>query len=387
MTTTVKQIEANRRNSERSKGPRTEQGKARSRANACSHGMAGAGFVLPEDETELVAERAEEWSGHYPLRTPEDFWFLDQLALESVRVERCQDQERALLCRQRVRADCRWDNEKRFEASRLFGKLSKRPAEVWMELQMTSQGCSLLIDRWQSLLGLLKPGKPWEESTRSMALDMLGVLAEFREAPTRIDAQEGQDAVEVQKAIAAREIERLTGLKEDKLDGLDDLERELAVIGMNAPDRDVQLMRRYESACRRRFDAALRALHLACQKDVALRMESPWTQTPPAEPSPSPRIDPRGFALLEETPSQPANPFDEDADLEERTRDEKMLDALEALAARIAAQDEQWDLKQAKAKAKATAVAAPESMDATAGRAGNRQEHRAGPSDARQAAG
>jgi hypothetical protein len=176
MTTTLKQIEANRKNSERSTGPRSESGKARSRTNACAHGMAGAGYVLPEDEADLVAQRAEDWSGHYPLRTPEDFWFLDQLALESVRIERCQDQERALLCRQRVRADCRWNDEKRFEASRLFGKRAKKPAEVWMELQMTSQGCSLLIDHWTSLLGVLKPGKPWEESTRSMALDMLGVV-------------------------------------------------------------------------------------------------------------------------------------------------------------------------------------------------------------------
>ena len=354
--------------------------------------MAGAGYVLPEDEADLVAQRAEDWRGHYPLRTPEDFWFLDQLALESVRIERCQDQERALLCRQRVRADCRWNDEKRFEASRLFGKRAKKPVEVWMELQMTSQGCSLLIDHWTSLLGVLKPGKPWEESTRSMALDMLGVVPEFREAPTRIDAQEGQDAVEVQKALAEREIARLTGFKEDKLDGLDDLERELAVIGMNAPDRDVQLMRRYESACRRRFDAALRALHLACQKDVALRTESPRPTTLPPEPLPSPSIDPRGFALLEdETPPLPPNPFDEDADLKDMTKEEKMLDALEALAARIAAQDEQWDLKQAKAKAKAAAVVAPapapESKVATVGRAGNRQERRAERSKARRAAG
>ena len=59
----------------------------------------------------------------------------------------------------------------------------------------------------------------------------------------------------------------------------------------------------------------------------------------------------------------------------------------EALAARVAAEDEQWVLKHAKAEAKAAAVATPESTVVTAGRAGNRPERRDEPSNARQAAG
>src|SRR5947209_6898245 len=59
--TTLRQIEANRRNAAHSCGPKTEEGKARSRANALKHGLAGAGVVLPDEIGRKVQERREQW--------------------------------------------------------------------------------------------------------------------------------------------------------------------------------------------------------------------------------------------------------------------------------------------------------------------------------------
>ena len=47
---TEAQIEANRRNSKRSTGPRTEQGRIRSKFNALDHGCRANILVLPAED-------------------------------------------------------------------------------------------------------------------------------------------------------------------------------------------------------------------------------------------------------------------------------------------------------------------------------------------------
>ena len=50
-------IEANRRNSQRSKGPTSDAGKSRSRYNALKHGMTAKTVLLPGDDPEVFAGR------------------------------------------------------------------------------------------------------------------------------------------------------------------------------------------------------------------------------------------------------------------------------------------------------------------------------------------
>jgi len=57
MTCSPAQLSANRANALRSTGPKTDEGKARSRANALKHGLTGEGIVLPTEDAEAVAGR------------------------------------------------------------------------------------------------------------------------------------------------------------------------------------------------------------------------------------------------------------------------------------------------------------------------------------------
>jgi hypothetical protein len=287
-----RQIAANRRNAEKSTGPRTEEGKARCRGNALKHGMTGEGVVLPDDQAAAVAERREQWRDGFRPEGPEEEWLYEQLIVNSVRVDQCQAQEPAVRVYQARRAVLWWDEDRRLDAETLAAGLARRPALVALRLRQTAQGCDWLIERWRGLASALEAeasGGDWTDEQKSLAFDLLGVPAELRTAPPWADA--GSPA-----ALAAREIDELKALRNGPLDALDDAEREAAERGVPlnpASGRDLARLRRYEAACLRRFRWAWDRLR-ARRDDVPRPAVSGPTPSPvsPTQPRPRPRPKP-----------------------------------------------------------------------------------------------
>ena len=60
MPTSEARILANQANSKLSTGPKTPEGKEKSRANALKHGMTGAGVVLPNEDRDEVERKLAE---------------------------------------------------------------------------------------------------------------------------------------------------------------------------------------------------------------------------------------------------------------------------------------------------------------------------------------
>ncbi|HEY1340702.1 MAG TPA: hypothetical protein VGF59_24490 [Bryobacteraceae bacterium] len=76
---TIRQIEANRRNAQRSTGPRSAEGKAVSRLNALKSGIDAKSHVIPgEDPAELEA-LAERYYQRWQPATPEEIFLLDAM--------------------------------------------------------------------------------------------------------------------------------------------------------------------------------------------------------------------------------------------------------------------------------------------------------------------
>src|SRR4051794_15641585 len=97
MSTSQARIDANRRNAQLSTGPRTEEGKQKSRANALKHGLTGAGIVLPEDDAVEVERRAAAFAEELNATGEVGSALARRAALSSVRMERAADQQTAAL--------------------------------------------------------------------------------------------------------------------------------------------------------------------------------------------------------------------------------------------------------------------------------------------------
>jgi hypothetical protein len=102
MSTSPARILANQTNAARSTGPKTPEGKARSRANAFKHGMTGEGVVLPNEDAAEVDRRLAAFEAELKPSGEVGRALVRRAAVLSVRMDRGVSQETAALS-ERVR--------------------------------------------------------------------------------------------------------------------------------------------------------------------------------------------------------------------------------------------------------------------------------------------
>src|SRR5277367_3727245 len=90
---TAAQIEANRRNSRNSTGPRTDAGKSRSKFNAVVHGCRANILVLPTEDFGEYEKEANAWKLSWQPRNPVEEFLVDRvvnLSWLAKRIDRAQ---------------------------------------------------------------------------------------------------------------------------------------------------------------------------------------------------------------------------------------------------------------------------------------------------------
>jgi len=282
----ARQTEANRRNARKSTGPVTPEGKRASSRNALKHGLRARTHV-PRDDAAEAADRAARWNSALRPYTAFEVWLADQVALESVRVERCQALERDTRARAAARASARWDEDRRLDAERDALLLAAAPALTVLQLRRTPQGCDWLAARWSELAESLRQGRDWDDARRSLALDLLGVPPQFRDGPTPLDAAVSRDD---RAALAEARADELRRLKARVLDPLDAADHAAAALGSPAePDAPTRTARRYEATRARQLRWALAQLKSprAALPSIALPTGSfdPSASLPPFTPA------------------------------------------------------------------------------------------------------
>ncbi len=227
---TDKQIEANRLNALKSTGPKTDEGKEASRANALKHGLSGAGIVVVQEEEDLIEQCEDEWHSSLKPNNAFEMHLAHRIAVEAVRVDQIERAERDLRGRLADRASVCWDADQRLAAEKLGKSLPRDPAIVALQLAQTPQGCDWLLERWAALERALVAHGVWTPSQKTLALDLLGTAAELRDLPTKLDPFPGEDAAATCLTVARGTIAHLKQYQA-RLQPLDDGERAAALKG------------------------------------------------------------------------------------------------------------------------------------------------------------
>ncbi len=260
--TTVRQINANRRNAQKSTGPTSDEGKAASRRNALKHGLSASVETYPE-ESEAVRVRMIEWRPLHQPQNAEEEWYFEQFVMYSVRLDRCKDERNALEHEERRRAANGWEDDRRDEVVKIASKLSKHPQEIYRRLHSIKQGAEWLLNCWRALGQILDREGEWTEPQNSLAQDLIGTKLELRGL-----APLGDPGILVRNEIFY--LERRLNLV---LDERDEQERQAAERGVPfAPSRALLNLRRHEATLLRNYLWAQGKFQESCRK------------TPPPDP-------------------------------------------------------------------------------------------------------
>ena len=101
---TEAQIKANLKNTLSSSGPATPEGKEISRRNSCKHGLAGSGVVVAPADRAKAEARALAFREEFRPETEFERTLVEQMAADSVRLDRCRETYFEL-CEQQITRD------------------------------------------------------------------------------------------------------------------------------------------------------------------------------------------------------------------------------------------------------------------------------------------
>ena len=145
---------ANRENAKKSTGPRTQEGKERSRANAFKHGLSGSGVAWPgEQEGELRAFVTEQVEAD-PVgpRDARESFLMEKVAGIAWQIDRVERAEEAHAAMRSANALADEHERRAVEVTRLVGLMEDEPARAVRGLLRTREGCDWIVDALKELL-------------------------------------------------------------------------------------------------------------------------------------------------------------------------------------------------------------------------------------------
>ena len=197
--TTQRKIEANRRNSQKSTGPRTAEGKDKIKLNALKHGLTAQTVVLPHEDAEAYERRRESWTRELDATGDLGQYLAERAVRVSWQLDRADSHERATLAK-RVRELPRDRARARdLAVGALMGRLlhGGEPTEptgpaggrdadreglagVLARLEASADGCRRLLAEWAAIEGELDQHEHGHEDGAPGPVAELDLIGEGR---------------------------------------------------------------------------------------------------------------------------------------------------------------------------------------------------------------
>ena len=296
------QLEANRKNAQRSCGPRTAEGKAISRRNALKHGLTGAGIVLPTDDVAEVARRFEALEAEMNPGSELARMLVGRVATLSLRMEHCVEHEAKCSAHRMRHATEAFDDQRLAEVEKTLSWIATEPATHARRLRGTTEGIDRIVECLEKLKADLghSDGVRWDwtycetfhhlTGRRRLEVPVTRVRA-LTEAIAGnfkyLDSADGAGLPDFDRQCwAAGALVKLIGGEIETLKALrEDLDHEtIALDRAEAPHRAMfdhspasNLLRKYEATAERGFFRALREFR-------EVQAETPEPTIPPVEP-------------------------------------------------------------------------------------------------------
>ena len=277
MTASPARIAANQQNAQRSTGPKTDEGKARSRLNACRHGLAGSGDIIgPGEDLALIDQRTAAFIRELAAPGSVGELLARRAAVLSVRMEKAADREVQAVAASAQTGVDQFDRDRvdQLDAWLVEAEKSERPDLILARLEADPEGLAALGESWRSLRAAV--ARDDAASTARAAL-WLGLV-------TSGGATSAQLLPEIDAEIARLDHRLGSPLIQEAARHVTNQRREAGLIASFDPSPEATLARRYEAAAERGMYRAMRAIQELRRDGSSAALDL----IPPSPPHPTP---------------------------------------------------------------------------------------------------
>jgi hypothetical protein len=310
MPTSEARSAASKLNGCKSVGPTSTSGKQISSRNSLKHGLSGQGIVIAEVDEDEVERRKSVLLLEMAPKTMMGAILVGQMAMLSVRMERCAEQEIAAVASRMRNAASDFDDARYQRAEELLLGLGENPRGNLRRLLKMPEGVELMFQSWKDLRSdLNREGKPlWTAAHLVQAANLLGIRDEDSRRSPIGQLSKGvwgdfanaidDESEDVDQAVSkAQAVVKLLETIDEEIADLEELYETLdfktialdrAEAGPRAsfdPSKEASLARRYESEARRGYYKALTEFRAVEAEAAEKAASAPRVATPLPAPT------------------------------------------------------------------------------------------------------